>query len=318
MGHDRPARPRGSGGGHRRAPARPRRRHRGGRGGGGVTDQAASLRAAGAGVSPLLRPRRRVVAVTGGKGGVGKSTIAVNLAAAWARRGARVCAVDGDAGMADLNLLLGVAPSHSLADLLAGVPIEEILVAAHGVHLLPALNGSFALANLDDLARSRLWAALGTLAPRFDSLVIDTAAGIGAGTMGLAGAAADIVVVARAEPLSLADAYACIKVLAQRERVRQVFVLANDVRSPSDADEVYGRLRVLVARFLGIDLVALPPVPRDPAIADAAAAGEPVVTQRPDSPAARAIHAVARALDALAAPAVAVGPLAGFVRGDES
>jgi flagellar biosynthesis protein FlhG len=281
------------------------------------TDQASGLRARRGDVVPLEVRRRRVVAVSGGKGGVGKSTLSVNLSVAWGLRGANVLTMDGDSGMADLNLLLGVAPQASIADLLAGVPAEEVLVNTHGIHLLPALNGSFALANLDDSHRARVFAAITELAPRFDTLLIDTAAGIAANTMGLAGAAADVVVVARAEPLSLADAYACIKVLAQREKVGRFLVLANDVRSPSDADEVYGRLRVLVERFLGVEIIPLPPVPHDPMIREAAACGQPIVTLAPDAPSSRAILHVTRCIDLLARPTTPSGPLAGFLKGGQ-
>src|SRR5262245_60417092 len=104
--------------------------------------------------------RMRVIAVTGGKGGVGKSTTSVNLAAAYARKGSRTLALDSDLGMADLNLLLGVAPERSLADVLAGHPISDVLVEAHGLHLLPGLNGSFQLANLDAGAREVLFGAI--------------------------------------------------------------------------------------------------------------------------------------------------------------
>jgi flagellar biosynthesis protein FlhG len=281
------------------------------------TDQASGLRARRGDVVPLEVRRRRVVAVSGGKGGVGKSTLSVNLSVAWGLRGAQVLTMDGDSGMADLNLLLGVAPQASIADLLAGVPAEEVLVNTHGIHLLPALNGSFALANLDEAARNRVFAAITGLSSRFDTLLIDTAAGIAANTMGLAGAAADVVVVARAEPLSLADAYACIKVLAQREKVGRFLVLANDVRSPSDADEVYGRLRVLVERFLGVEIIPLPPVPHDPMIREAAACGQPIVTLAPDAPSSRAILHVTRCIDLLARPTAPSGPLAGFLKGGQ-
>ena len=179
------------------------------------------------------------------------------------------------------------------------MPADEVAGAAHGLHLLPALNGSFALANLDDDAREPRASTPSTeLAHRFDTLVIDTAAGIGATAMGLAGAAADVVVVARAEPLSLADAYACIKVLGPARAAPGLPVLPNDVRSPSEADEVFGRLRVLVERFLGVEILPLPPVPYDRRYR-AAIAGVPLLLHSPDAPAARAIRAAARRLDAL-------------------
>ena len=254
----------------------------------------------GASVVPIAPSRRRVVAVTGGKGGVGKSTVAVNLAVSWAKRGSRTLALDGDMGMADLNLLLGLAPARSLLDLVHGAPIEDVLVEAHGIHLLPALNGSFALANLDGRSRALMLAALERLSDHFDTLVIDTPAGIGENGMALAGAVADVVVVATSEPLSLADAYACLKVLATRHGIERAYLLPNSVRSPSEAEEVVRRLTALVDRFLGIQLVALPAIPHDPMVPVAAAAGQPLVLHSPDGPGARAFAKVSRRIDALA------------------
>jgi flagellar biosynthesis protein FlhG len=251
------------------------------------------------------RPRpasSRVVAVTGGKGGVGKSNLAANLAVSWARAGARALALDADLGMADLNLLLGQAPEKSLADVLQGCPIDEVVIEAHGIGLLPGLNGSFALANLDERRRHALLAAVDTLEDRYDTLVIDTGAGLDGNAIDFAGAAAQIVVVATPEPLSLADAYACLKALEQRQGVRSAFVLPNRVRSPSEADEVFTRLASVVDRFLGVALTPLPAIPFDPCMGEAAAAGVPLVLYRPDSPASRAITQAARRIDALARP----------------
>ena len=245
-------------------------------------------------------PRNRVIAVTGGKGGVGKSTIAVNLAVHWARRGSRTLAVDGDLGMADLNLLLGLAPARSLLDVVQGCPVEDVLVEAHGIKLLPALNGSFALANLDAHSRATIFRAVEKLGDSFDTLVVDTPAGIGESAMAFAGAAADIVIVATPEPLSLADAYACLKVLTMRHGISRAYLLPNAVRSPSEAEEVVNRLTALVDRFLGISLIPLPAVPWDPQVPIAAAAGLPLVLHSPDGPAARGIAKAARRIDALA------------------
>ena len=275
-------------------------------------DQAATLRRLSGGPSGAITPRRpRVVSVTGGKGGVGKSTVALNLAVSWAARGARTLAFDGDMGMADLNLLLGLAPTRSLIDVLEGAAIEDVLVAAHGIHLLPALNGSYRLANLDNVSRTRLLERLAALGSQFDTLVIDTPAGIGANAIGLAGAAPEVLVVATPEPLSLADAYACLKVLVTRQRLTHAYLVPNAVRSPSEADEVCTRLVGLVDRFLGISLSPLPPIPHDASVAEAAAAGIPLALYRPDSPAARALKQLARRLDVLVgegeAPAGAAG-----------
>src|SRR5262245_63783571 len=111
-----------------------------------MTDQAATLRVINGGSKAA--PARRAIAVSGGKGGVGKSTIALNLAIAYAQAGARTLMVDTDLGMADLNLLLGVAPEKSLLDALGGTPVEDVLVSAHGISLLPALNGSYLLSTV--------------------------------------------------------------------------------------------------------------------------------------------------------------------------
>jgi len=279
-------------------------------------DQADGLRRLGP-VELIETPRRRAIAVTGGKGGVGKSTVAVNLAVTYARRGSKTLAIDGDLGMADLNLLLGVAPEKSLLDVIQGDRLESALVPAHGIYLLPALNGSYRLANLEARARERILDAIDRLGDRFDTIVIDTPAGIGESAMAFAGAAADVIVVATPEPLSLADAYACLKVLVTKQGVRRAFILPNNVRSPSEAEEVFARLAALVDRFIGIELEMLPAIPHDVSIARSAIAGTPFVAMSPDSPASRAIRQVTRRLDALARPPAAEERLGRFLRAGE-
>ena len=266
-----------------------------------MSDQAATLRALRDQGVTALRPRRhRALAVSGGKGGIGKSTLSLGLALAYARGGARTLLVDTDLGMADLNLLLGVAPERSLLDAIHGASIDEVLVSAHGVTLLPALNGSYVLANMAGPTRQRTLELVDSLSDRFDTVVLDIAAGIAANQSTFTAAASDRVVVVDPEPLSLADAYACLKVLAVEYGVTTAYVVPNRVTSRAQADEIVGRLAALVSRFLDLELIPLPAVPHDPAVPEAAHAGVPLLAHRPDSPAARAIRQVARALDARA------------------
>jgi flagellar biosynthesis protein FlhG len=267
-----------------------------------MADQAASLRVLRGGKTGEIAPARRAVAVTGGKGGIGKSTLSVNLAVAYAQGGAKTLLVDTDLGMADLNLLLGVAPEKNVLDALGGASVVDVLVETHGVKLLPALNGSNVLANLGLGGLRRILELVESLAPSFDSLVIDVAAGISSAQTTFAGATSNVVVVVNPEPLSIADAYACLKVLATEQGVTHAHIVPNRVLSRAHADEVTARLTALVNRFLDLDVTVLPPIPSDPAVAEAAQIGVPLLVHSPDAPAARAIRSVAKALGQLATP----------------
>ena len=265
-----------------------------------MTDEAATLRVLRGGKDETTAETRRALAVTGGKGGVGKSTLAVNLAVAYAQTGARTLLVDTDLGMADLNLLLGVAPEKSLLDALGGAPVESVPVKAHGIELLPALNGSHLLATLGATGLRRILELVESLATKFNTLVVDVAAGIGQSQTMFAGATADVVVVVNPEPLSIADAYACLKVLSTEQHVRHAYLVPNRVLSRAHADEVTARLSALVNRFLDLELTVLPPIPSDPCVAEAAQVGVPLLVHTPDAPAARAIRQLAKALGSLA------------------
>ena len=267
-----------------------------------MTDQAATLRVIrGGGGSKLVT--RRAFAISGGKGGVGKSTVALNLAIAYAQAGNRTLVLDTDLGMADLNLLLGVAPERSMLDALGGTPIADIIVKAHGIELLPALNGSYVLSTLGGAAHEQILSMVASLAETFDTLVVDVAAGIGRAQTTFAGATTDTIVVVNPEPLSMADAYASLKVLSIEQGVRHAFVVPNRTATRAQADEVVNRLRSIVDRFLTLELTALPPIPADPAVAESSQIGVPLMVHAPDSPAARAIRNLVRSLAALPPPA---------------
>lgn len=269
-------------------------------------DQAGGLRRLtndekGAEVIPLSRKwsgGTQVLAVTSGKGGVGKSTVVANLAVALARQGAKVLALDGDLGLANLDQILGMIPRATLGDVIGGRRgIDEVLAAGPaGVNLLPGCSGQFDMANLDDEQRLGLFSAIDTLEERFDVLIVDTGAGIGSNAVSFAAGAQQIVLVTTPEPTSIRDAFAMIKVLGSRCRVDTVQLLPNMVTGAAEARAVHEKLQDLSARFFDINVELIGHVIRDGAASEAIRAGRPLVLHYPHSPASRCLGAVARRL----------------------
>jgi len=239
-----------------------------------------------------------LVAVVSGKGGVGKTNLATNLAIAAARRGARVLLVDGDLGLASVDVLLGLVPNATLADVAAGrCPLDAALVEGPaGVTLLPAASGRADLAALPARALAPLAAALARLAADYDLALVDAASGIGPAVVALAGACARRLLVTTPEPTSLADAYATLKVLAREAGPAPAALLVNEASGEREARAVHERLARLAARFLDLELGWLGWLPRDPRLAEAVARQRAVVELFPRSAAARALAALAERL----------------------
>jgi flagellar biosynthesis protein FlhG len=240
----------------------------------------------------------RVIAVTSGKGGVGKSTVVANLAVALAQQGARVLALDGDLGLANLDQILGVVPRFTLQDVIEGrKSVNEVLaLGPAGVSLLPGCSGQYELANLGDEQRLGLFGEVDSLEDRFDVLVVDTGAGIGSNAVSFAAGAQDIIIVTTPEPTSIRDAFAMIKVLGTRCRIKTVRLLPNMVTGAAEARSVHEKLQELSARFFDMRVELLGHVVRDPAASDAVRAGQPLVTHYPNSPTSRCLVAAARRL----------------------
>lgn len=265
-------------------------------------------------------PRRlpgpvQVIAVSGGKGGVGKTSVAVNLATALGQAGREVLLLDGDLGLANVDVLLGLAPRYTLAHVLSGErSLSEVIVRAPcGVQVAPAASGVARLANLSPVEHAGLLQSFSALGQRLDTLLIDTAAGIADGVLRFAQASQHLVIVVRDEPTSLTDAYALIKVLSREHGVRRFRVLANMTRDARQGASVFARLERVASRYLDVVLDYAGEVPEDPCMARAVRLQRPVLEAFPDSPAARAFRNLARLAATWAVPEGPRGHLEFFV-----
>jgi flagellar biosynthesis protein FlhG len=240
----------------------------------------------------------RIVAVTSGKGGVGKTHVACNLAVLAARAGRRVLVLDADLGLANADIVLGVAPHYHLGHLLEGsVPLGDILAEGpEGVRVLAASTGVQELTQLDDQQKLRLVSALDEIEDRFDLVLIDCGAGIGDNVLFFAGAAQEALLVISPEPTSLTDAYAAVKVLSQQGGVERFSVVVNPVPTEAHGREVFGTLTRVTDRFLTARVSFLGHVPRDENLQRALMAQRPVVDLFPRSPSSRALGEIARRL----------------------
>ncbi|HTU62339.1 MAG TPA: MinD/ParA family protein [Polyangiales bacterium] len=232
--------------------------------------------------------------MTSGKGGVGKTQLSANIAHVLARRGQRVLLLDADLGLASLDLALGVHPNRDLLSVVRGqCELRDIVVpASEGLDLVPACPGRYEMANLETRERELLHTALQDLASDYDTLIIDTGAGIGTNSVAFASLGSEILLVTTPDPTSLRDAYAMSKVLHRRAGVETIRVIANQVASEAGGIEVFERLLGITRRFLSLELDYLGCVPRDESVPRAVAQGHPYVIGAPRSAATRAVESL--------------------------
>jgi flagellar biosynthesis protein FlhG len=231
------------------------------------------------------------IAVASGKGGVGKTFLAVNLSVALARGGLRVGLVDADVGLANANLLLGIDPIHSLADVVSGscAPNAAFEQGPAGVQLLSGGRGHVHVADLTSGARERLQASMAPLYATLDLLVIDTAPGLGADARDFTASAAIVLVVIAPEPAAFIDAYALLKAMALDNDRHTFWVVTNLVADKSEGRRLFDRFAAVVRRFLPAELMWAGAVPADPLARAAALQRVPLVDRWPQAPAANAI-----------------------------
>ena len=248
------------------------------------------------------RPRRlsrirlaRAIAITSGKGGVGKTNLAVNLSIALAQQ-RRVCLLDADLGMANVDVLCGLSPRSTLEDVLQhGRRIEEVMVLAPGgFRLVPGASGVASVANLGPDARRRLLAQLAALERHADILVIDTAAGIASNSIAFAAAAHTVLVAVTPEPTSITDAYGAVKTIASKVKAPRIRLIVNMANDREEGEEVFRRIDRVSRTFLDLPLELGGIIPFDSAVRACVRRREPVLLSEPDCPASKAIRAIAR------------------------
>ncbi|MDP2688848.1 MAG: MinD/ParA family protein [Deltaproteobacteria bacterium] len=198
----------------------------------------------------------RVIAVSSGKGGVGKTNSVVNLAVAFSKMGKKVLLLDADLGLGNLDVLLGLAPKYNIGHLLRGErTLDEVLVKGPSdILILPASSGVHELTDLDAEERLSLQSYLEDAKMDIDIMIIDTGAGISNNVLYFSMAAQEIVVVVSPEPTSITDAYALMKVLFQKHGERRFRLLVNTVRSKKEALDVYRKKSLAAEKFLGISV----------------------------------------------------------------
>jgi flagellar biosynthesis protein FlhG len=259
-----------------------------------------------------------VFSVTSGKGGVGKTNVVANLAAALTLAGKRVLVVDGDLGLANLDLLLGVRPQYTLRDFFAGRrALTDLFVTSPlGITVLPAASGAPEVARLSNEQKLLFLSELDHIPNNSDIMLVDTASGISDTVTYFAAAAHETVVVVTPEPTSLADAYALIKVLAAVHGEKRFWVVANIVEDEAEAQRLVAVLWRTAARSLQTSFELLGWIPRDPALTRAVTQQRMVVEIAPHSPSAQAFTLLAhRLVESTAKTARVKGGLQFFFRG---
>lgn len=247
---------------------------------------------------PLARTSPYVLAISSGKGGVGKTNVVVNLAVEIQRRGLRVLVFDADLGLSNVPILLGLLPQYNLSNVLFGeMRMKEILFPGpEGVTVLPAGFGVQELADLTEEQQLRLLCETEELEEDFDVVLIDTGAGISPNVIFFNIVSHENIMVVCPEPASMSDAYVLMKILALRYQRKTFKVLMNSVKEESEATRVLDRITEACQRFLGVSVSHFGSIPYDRRIREAVRSQKPVVALYPDAPSSQSFSDLASQL----------------------
>ncbi len=256
------------------------------------------------GIEDAPSPRRRphgatIIAITSGKGGVGKTSTCVNLASELSARGLRTVIVDVDLGLANAHILAGMKPAKTLSDYVEGrAELVDIVVdGPAGVKLISGGSGVKAMADLDETGRDRILQAIAELRPFCDLIFLDTAAGISRGVTDFVSISDHTLVVTTSNFAAIADAYGIIKVMVQDGYDRPMHVIINRVRSPEEAEQVFKKVQGCTQRFLNHELNWLGFLPEDNSVEGAVLKRLPFCQAFPDSVATRYLKKLASSLE---------------------
>ena len=273
------------------------------------TDQAAGLRR-------MVNPTPvRVIAVTGGKGGVGKTNISVNLAVAMAEAGKRVMLLDADLGLANIDVVLGLHPNKDLSHVLQGeCNLEEVVIEGPaGIKVVPGASGVQQMAELSPAEHAGLIRAFSDIGTDIDTLIVDTAAGISDTVISFSRAVQELIVVVCDEPASITDAYAMIKLLNREYGIDRFRILSNMARSAQEGRDLYNKMCRVTDRYLDVMLSYLGSIPYDDYLRKAVKTQKPVVQAYPRSRVAQTFKNLAKKADNWPVPEGASGDLQFFV-----
>ncbi|MEP6850015.1 MAG: MinD/ParA family protein [Acidobacteriota bacterium] len=240
----------------------------------------------------------RCIAITGGKGGVGKSNLAVNLALELGLLGDAVGLLDADFALANADLLCGVLPKFHLGHVVAGVKrLKEITIElSENVCLIPGGSGVEELANFSLISKPNAFAQVRAMEQDLDFMLIDTAAGIAENVSSVLVSASEVIVVVTPEPTSIVDAYATIKVILRRSPSKPISIVINNIVGVGDAEQVFQSINAATRGFLKSEVGFLGMIPHDMQVQEAVREQVPVVRFAPDSAASRAIRLIAKQL----------------------
>tara|TARA_B110000211_G_scaffold133030_2_gene152584 strand:+ start:9788 stop:10630 length:843 start_codon:yes stop_codon:yes gene_type:complete len=274
-----------------------------------MIDQASGLR-------KMQDPQHiKVIAVSGGKGGVGKTNVSLNTAISLAKLGKRVLVLDADLGLANVDVMLGLRVQRNLSHVLSGeCELDDIIIQGPaGINIIPATSGTQSMVDLTPSEHAGLIRAFSDMQTKFDILIVDTAAGISDMVLSFCRASQDVLLVVCDEPTSITDCYALMKLLSRDHGLFKFKVVANMVRSPKEGQQLFAKLSKVTDRFLDVTLELVAVIPYDENIRKSVRKQQAIVEAFPDSPASVSLKSLAKNIISWPLPKQASGHLEFFI-----